>query len=59
MTIVSVSSWQESIKKAKNRECDIYTLASKTPDRQEYMNFTIPYIETPLGIVVKHVDKFI
>jgi diguanylate cyclase (GGDEF)-like protein len=47
---VPVKSWQESIELAKKRECDIFSLVSRTPSRLEYMNFTSPYLTLPIVI---------
>jgi len=59
MQIVETSSWSQSIQKAKNRECDILSLAMSTPKRQEYMNFTSPYIKMPLVLATKMDVPFI
>ncbi len=46
--LVQTSSWSESVRKAKNRECDLFSLAMQTPEREKYMNFTPAYLSIPL-----------
>ena len=50
------SSWQESLKAAQERKCDIFTLASSTPERLKYMDFTESYITLPL-VLATTIDK--
>lgn len=51
--LVRTTSWSESLAFAKERRCDIFSLAMQTPKRQEYMNFTTPYLSVPLVITTK------
>ena len=39
ITLIPSRDWAESITLAKNRECDIFSLAMETPKRKEYMKF--------------------
>ena len=40
--------------KTKNRQNDLWSLVSKTPDREKYMNFFTPLVETPAIIVIRN-----
>lgn len=55
---VHVSSWQESIINAQRRECDIFSLATETPKRALYMNFTQPYLSLPVVVVTTNEKPF-
>jgi ABC-type amino acid transport substrate-binding protein len=57
--LIPTKSWNESLKYAKERKCDILSLAMKTPLREEYLNFTKPYITTPLVVSTKIESPFI
>ncbi len=57
--VVQTSSWSESIEFAKSRECDLLSLAMETPKRQEYMNFTTPYLKVPIVLITKPDVPFI
>jgi len=46
--VIPTDSWHESIEFAKNRKCDIFSLAMQTKQRKEYMDFTTPYLSIPL-----------
>lgn len=57
--VIPTKSWNESIKFAKERKCDILSLAMQTPERKKFMNFTKPYISIPLIIATNHDKVFI
>ena len=57
--LIITKSWPESLEYAKSRKCDIFSLAMSTSDRKKYMNFTKPYISTPLVIATKMDKLFI
>lgn len=54
--LVQTVDWMDSVAKAKDRQCDIYSLAAETSERAKYMNFTTPYIDLPLVLATK-IDK--
>ena len=56
ITVVQTKTWLESLAFAKQRQCDIFSLAMETPERKTYMNFTKPYMVIPLVLVSK-LDK--
>lgn len=59
IVMLPTKTWTESIEFAKERKCDIFSLAMATKDRKEYMNFTQPYLEAPLVITTRMNTVFI
>jgi PAS domain S-box-containing protein len=59
IVLVPTKTWEESTRFAKERKCDIFSLAMSTPSRLEYMNFTPPYVSFPLVVATKMNTLFI
>jgi len=51
--IREVDSWSTSVAETKARENDVWSAVAVTPERQEFMVFTAPYIDSPAVIVVR------
>jgi PAS domain S-box-containing protein len=51
--LVPYTTWNEVIQAAKARRIDMIFAAQQTPERQQYLLFTEPYIELPNMIVVR------
>ncbi|MCK5111211.1 MAG: ABC transporter substrate-binding protein [Arcobacteraceae bacterium] len=47
---VNTKNWEESQQFLKEKKCDILPLTAKTPEREEYANFTKSYLNLPLAI---------
>ena len=45
--VVPTDNWQQSMRAARERRCDLLAMAMKTPERAEFMNFTEPYLAVP------------
>ena len=57
--LLATKSWSESIEFARQRKCDIFSLAMATPERETYMTFTSPYLQIPLVMAAKIDTPFI
>ena len=57
-TIEPVGSWQQVQDKAKSGDIDLIVSAYKNSERAVTMDFSIPYMVSPVVIVVKKGDKF-
>lgn len=53
LNVIDNIYWHEMIKKIKNKELDMFLAIINTPKRNEYMNFTNPYLEFPTVIVTR------
>ena len=51
--MVKFEHWNELIEQAKSREISGITAATKTPERSEYLDFTVPYILNPNVIITR------
>lgn len=51
--VIRTDSWSETLEYAKQRKCDILSLVMETPERRKYLNFTTPYLTTPLVVATK------
>ena len=50
---IQLESWDEVLKKSRNREVDLWGAAVPTPQRLKYMNFTQPFLKLPAVILVR------
>ncbi|WP_072682316.1 transporter substrate-binding domain-containing protein [Arcobacter sp. LA11] len=57
--MIPTKSWLQSLAYGKQRKCDIFSLVIPTPEREEYLNFTKPYLEIPLVLATKTNELFI
>lgn len=57
--VINTKNWMESLEFAKEKKCDILSLAMETDERKEYLNFTVPYLKTPVVLVTKPNVPFI
>ena len=50
--ILRIDDWKENVEKAKRHEFDVWSAVVETPERDEYMLFTQPYIDIrPIFVV--------
>ncbi|MBF0446025.1 MAG: PAS domain S-box protein, partial [Magnetococcales bacterium] len=53
LQLLPTVSWSESLEFAKARRCDILSLLNESPDRRKFLNFTPPYVESPIVLVTR------
>lgn len=56
LELYPTANWPASLQAAKDRHCDLLTLAMPTPSRLEYLIFSKDYLEVP-NVVVTTKDK--
>ena len=52
--ILKIKTWDEVLKKAKNKELDVLCAFSKSKKREQYMLFTEPYLTIPVVIITRN-----
>jgi len=57
--VIPTKDYIQSLHYVKERRCDIISLALDIKDRNEYLNFTAPYLYTSLAIATKKSTLFI
>lgn len=59
MKIASAFTWQDVIKKAKNKEIDVIACLTETDERKKYLEFTEPYLSFPMVIITRDDYEFV
>lgn len=57
-TVRPEGSWDEVQDKARSGSIDLIVSAYDNPERREYLDYSIPYLDSPVVIVVKKGDIF-
>jgi len=59
ISLVQTATWSESLERARSRQCDILSMVAKVDQKAQYMDFTSPYITTPMVIATQDEQLFI
>ncbi len=57
-TLINAGNWQQVQDKARKGTVDMIVSAYDNAERRTYMDYSIPYLKSPVVIVVKEGDKF-
>ena len=57
--LVQTDTWEKSLDNIRNKRCDILPLATKTPSRISYLNFSEKYDKQPLVVVTTQNKPFV
>ncbi|BAZ93609.1 uncharacterized protein FOKN1_1210 [Thiohalobacter thiocyanaticus] len=52
-------TWQEGVDALKSHQADMFASVAKTPQREEYLRFTRPYLEMPIRIFARDDTSYI
>jgi len=58
-TIVKTKNWSEALELAQQGMCDLLPMITQTKERQDYLNFTIPWLSTPLVVATRQDQIYI
>lgn len=56
---IRTTSWSESLSFAQNKNCDMLSLLTISEKRKKFLNFTKPYLQSPLVVVTRNDEIFI
>jgi ABC-type nitrate/sulfonate/bicarbonate transport system substrate-binding protein/signal transduction histidine kinase len=59
ITFIPTQTWIQSLKFGEERTCDIFSLIIATPHTESFLNFTNPYLNTPLVVATTIETPFI
>ena len=57
--LVPTTSWQESLSLVSQNKCDFLSSAARTPEREEFLNFSTAYLDLSLVITTRSDTFFI
>jgi ABC-type amino acid transport substrate-binding protein/two-component sensor histidine kinase len=57
--VIPTETWSQSLEFARQRMCDIISAVQRTPAREEYLDFTEPYLSFPYVIAVRSDEMFV
>jgi ABC-type amino acid transport substrate-binding protein len=57
--LVPTKSWEESLEKSKNYDCDIMSFLNQTPKREAWLTFTEPIFKDPNVLVGRAENQYI
>ncbi|MCV6587804.1 MAG: diguanylate cyclase [Marinobacterium sp.] len=59
LELYPTASWSETLQAARERRCDMISMARDTPERRVYLDFTEPFVSFPFGIATTSDKRFI
>lgn len=59
VVLVPTKNWTESLTFARQRRCDIVSMAMETSERAKYLNFTQPYLTSPIVFATRMDQSFV
>ncbi|MDI3323874.1 transporter substrate-binding domain-containing protein [Pontibacterium granulatum] len=51
LQLVPTENWSESMHNARERLCDVLPMINQSPERAQFLNFTVPYVSMPVVLI--------
>ncbi len=58
-TVIPTKNWDETLSLAEKGDCDLLPMIAKTSELHEFLNFTSPWLRTPIVVVTRQDQIYI
>lgn len=59
LELIPTENWSESMAKAHERLCDVLPMINQSPEREQFLNFTVPYVSSPVVLITDQKTSYL